>query len=172
MRICEKCGYSENKAKKLNSVYLCRICSKFAPTDPNSFQNYISEKIDWTIIDTFRKYSSKNPQKEGMIKKASTGIHMSRSPLGYSFKENKLTQNEDASKVHSLFKTFLQEDNSLTNLSKKFLLSINGIKKILKNRTYLGEVKFDGKITKSSHHPIISEDLFYAVQRKMEKKND
>lgn len=170
MKPCEKCGYSDKNAKQFDQIFLCNICSKFAPEEPNSFQNYISEKLDWTIIDTFRKYQTKNSQKEGMSKKASTGAHMSRAPLGYSFKENKLIQNEDASKVHSLFKTFLEEVTTLTDLSKRFNLSINGLKKVLKNRTYLGEVKFDGKITKNSHSPLISEDLFYAVQRKLEKK--
>ncbi len=170
-KICEKCGYSDKNAKQFDSVYLCGICSKFAPTDQNSFQNYISEKLDWAVIDTFRKYGLNNKQKEGMSKKAGEGIHMSRAPLGYSLTDNKLIQNEDASKVHTLFKQFVEGEWSLNQLSKQANLSVNGLKKILKNRTYLGEVKFDGKITKNSHKPLISEDLFYAVQRKLENKN-
>lgn len=171
MKICEKCGYSDDNCKMHSSVPLCSICGKFAPQDNDSFQNYISEKIDWTIIDTFRKYGLKNKQKEGMSKKAATGIHMSRAPLGYSLIDQKLIQNEDASKVHTLFKQFNEGEWSLNQLSKQHDLSLNGLKKVLKNRTYLGEVKFDGKITKNSHKPLISEDLFYAVQRKLEKKS-
>ena len=170
MKICVKCNYSDNNAKEYNSVYLCNICSKFAPEDINSFQDYISEKLDWTIIDTFRKYKTSNSQKEGMSKKASTGSHMSKAPLGYTLQNGKLIQNEQASKVHTLFKQFSEGEWSLNQLSKQNNLSLNGLKKILKNRTYLGEIKFDGKITKSTHAPIISQDLFYAVQRILDKK--
>lgn len=170
MGICIKCGYSEKNCKVYNSVSLCNICSKFAPQDQNSFQDYISEKLDWTTIDTFRKHAVKNKQKEGMSKKAAEGTHMSRAPLGYSLKDNKLIQNEQASKVHTLFKQYSEGEWSLNQLSKQHNLSLNGLKKILKNRTYLGEVKFDGKISKSNHTPLISQDLFFAVQRKLERK--
>ena len=171
MKICVKCNYSDNNAKEHNSVYLCNVCSKFAPEDLSAFQDYIQEKLDWTLIDTFRKYGTSNKQKEGMSKKASTGIHMSRAPLGYSLKDNKLIQNEQASKVHTLFKQFSEGEWSLNQLSKQHNLSVNGVKKILKNRTYLGEVKFDGKISKSDHTPLISQDLFFTVQRILENKS-
>ena len=37
---------------------------------------------------------------------------------------------------------------------------INGLKKILKNRTYLGEVKFAGNLYKSNHPAIINPEIF------------
>jgi hypothetical protein len=52
-------------------------------------------------------------------------------------------------------------------LSKNFHLSVPGLKKILTNRTYLGEVKFDGKIYKGDHSSIINPEIFYAVARKL-----
>ena len=39
--------------------------------------------------------------------------------------------NEEASKVHSLFKTFLNRNYSLNSLAKNFSLSVNGLKKVL-----------------------------------------
>ena len=66
-----------------------------------------------------------------------------------------------------IFKTFLERDYSLNSLAKNYSLSVNGIKKILQNRTYLGEIKFAGSLHKGNHQPIISPEIFYAVQRKL-----
>jgi hypothetical protein len=52
-------------------------------------------------------------------------------------------------------------------MSKHYGLSVNGLKKILKNRTYLGEVKFAGNLYKATHKPIVNPEIFYAVQRKL-----
>jgi hypothetical protein len=167
--VCDKCGYSDINEKEINSVFLCPICAHFAPEKQEDFSSYVSEKIDWKHLDSFRKYNQKigSKLKEGMSKQASQGKLMARPPLGYSVSEGKLIQNQEAAKVHSLFKTFLEQDISLNKLSKENSLSVNGLKKILTNRTYLGEIKFAGSLTKSSHSPIISPEIFYAVQRKI-----
>jgi len=168
--VCEKCGYLDNEKEKLvNDTKLCSICSHFAPEKKEDFSSYISEKIDWKHLDSFRKYNQNigNKLKEGMSKKAGQGNLMTRPPLGYSVENGKLIQNQDASKVHSLFTTFLNKDISLNQLSKENNLSVNGLKKILTNRTYLGEIKFAGKLNKATHSPLISAELFYAVQRKI-----
>ncbi|MCR4323824.1 MAG: hypothetical protein NUV37_02560, partial [Nanoarchaeota archaeon] len=138
---CKKCGYFDTKNLSLFGNPLCLVCASFAPIDPKTLEEYLSEKIDWKILDSFRKYNqnSKGKQKEGMAKKATEGILMTRAPLGYKVLDGKLIQNEEASRVHSLFKTFLARNYSLNSLAKNFALSTNGIKKILTNRTYLGE---------------------------------
>jgi hypothetical protein len=66
-----------------------------------------------------------------------------------------------------MFKTFLEKSYSLNSMSKYYGLSVNGLKKVLKNRTYLGEIKFDGQLHKGTHKPLISPEIFYAVQRKL-----
>ncbi|MCH7850467.1 MAG: recombinase family protein [Nanoarchaeota archaeon] len=167
--VCKKCGYLDPKETEIFKTPLCEICSRFAPSKISSFQEYIAEKIDWKILDTFRKYgfTKGHKQKLGMAKKASIGIPVTRSPLGYEIRNKKLIQNEDASKVHSLFKTYLNRNYSLNSLAKNFALSINGLKKVLTNRTYLGEIKFDGKIHNGDHKAIISDEIFYAVGRKL-----
>ncbi len=166
---CKKCGYTDPKEKIIFNNPLCNICATFAPTNPTDFQNYIIEKVDWKKIDTFRKYKQHpgQKQKEGMQKMASIGKLQTRPPLGYDVSNGNLIPNEDAVKVHALFRTFLNRKYSLNSLAKNFALSINGLKKVLTNRTYLGEIKFDSKIHKADHQPIINPEIFYAVQRKL-----
>ena len=167
--VCEKCGYGSPNESKIFSVPLCNICKQFAPKTIEDFKSYLLEKVDWKYLDTFRRYSqsSRQNQKEGMRYRAEAGKIVTRPPLGYKISKENLVANENASKVHTLFVEFLKEDTSLNKLSRKFQISINGIKKILTNRTYLGEIKFDKKIYKSSHKPLISPETFYAVQRKL-----
>ena len=168
---CKKCGYADKKEVTILGSPLCRVCATFAPEKIQDFQDYISEKLDWTKIDTFRKYSVHpgKKQKEGMQKMATIGRLQTRPPLGYDVINGNLIPNEDAVRVHSLFKTFLARNYSLNSLSKNFSLSVNGLKKVLSNRTYLGEIKFDGKIHKGDHQPIINPEIFYATQRKLKE---
>lgn len=171
--VCEKCGYQDKKeGEKFNSK-LCRICLMFSPENENDFRDYLSEKLDWKLLETFRKYgqSTGSRQKKGMKEKAKQGKVVTRVALGYSLIDGKLVPNESASKVHSIFKTFLNENRSLNNLSKQYGLSVNGLKKVLKNRTYLGEVKFAGNLYKADHPAIINPEIFYAVQRKLKERS-
>ena len=46
---------------------------------------------------------------------------------------------------------------------------MNGIKKILKNFSYLGKVKFAGNILAGKHTALISSELFNRVQSRFEK---
>lgn len=168
---CKKCGYSENSMRKFFGSPLCKICATFAPSNPHDFQNYINEKIDWKILDTFRisGHTRGSKQKAGMQNKAKKGKLQTRPPFGYDCKEGLLVPNKDSIKVRSIFKAFLAKNYSLNSLAKNFALSgPNGLKKILTNRTYLGEIKFSGKIHKGNHQPIINPEIFYAAQRKLQ----
>ena len=165
---CEKCNYKDKKEIEKFGIKLCPVCNYFAPEDRDKFNNYISEKIDWKVLETFRKFGETSAkQKSGMQKKAEKGIPVTRAPLGYTVIKEKLIPNEFASKVHSIFKIFLEKNYSLNSMSKNYGLSVNGLKKILKNRTYLGEIKFSGRLSKGKHKAIISPEIFYAVQRKL-----
>ena len=172
--VCEKCAYQDQNEKQIFGAKLCSICSHFAPQNKEKFKNYISEKIDWKIIDSFRKYNQNSSQsqklKSGMSQKAKQGSPVTRPPLGYEISEGKLIPNQFSSKIHSLFKTFLEKDYSLNSISKNYGVSVNGLKKILSNRTYLGEIKFAGILHKGNHEAIISPEIFYAVQRKLKEK--
>jgi hypothetical protein len=166
---CKKCNYTEKIQTKIFGFPLCKICKAFAPDNSKDFQNYINEKIDWKILDTFRIHGHTPglKQKKGMQKMAQIGRLNSRPPFGYDAINGNLIPNEEAIRVRSLFRTFLARNYSLNSLAKNFSLSINGLKKILTNRTYLGEIKFDKKINKGDHPTLISPEIFYAVQRKL-----
>ena len=64
---------------------------------------------------------------------------------------------------------FLNENISLAQLAKKHNFSINGLKKILRNFTYIGKIKFNNQIYEGSHTPLISSTLFNHVQNKLEQ---
>ena len=54
---CEKCNYQDSKESERFGKKLCKICIHFAPDDEKRFDQYVNEKIDWKILDTFRKYN-------------------------------------------------------------------------------------------------------------------
>lgn len=109
-----------------------------------------------------------NPKK-GMVKKAAEGNFMSRIPLGYRGENKKLVPAENYREIEEIFEEFLNNKISLTQLAKKHNLSVNGLKKILTNFTYVGKVKFNNQIHDGKHEPIISSTLFNHVQNKLEK---
>lgn len=170
--VCDKCGYIDKGEKQNFDKNLCSVCSSFAPMNKQNFESYVKEKVDWKVLDTFRKYGQKtgDKQKSGMQKKAKQGNIVTRAPFGYEISDGKLWKNQNASKVHALFKEFLEKDKSLNILSQEYGFSLNGLKKVLSNRTYLGEIKFAGKLSKGIHEKLISDEIFYAVQRKLKEK--
>jgi len=111
----------------------------------------------------------KENQKQGMNKKASQGSPVSRAPFGYRMEGKGLVPSENAYLVEEIFQDFLNQKISLTQLAKKYQLSVNGLKKILTNFTYIGKVKFDGQTHQGTHQPLISSTLFNHVQNKLEK---
>jgi hypothetical protein len=167
---CIKCSYeSEDNLKKFN-VPLCKICSKFAPNDESRFKEYIKEKIDWRFLETYRKFLEADcPQKKAMIAKATQGFIMSRPPFGYKFVDNKLIPAQNFREIEEIFEEFLTKKISLNKLSKKHNVSVNGLKKILTNFTYIGKTKFNNKIYNGNHKPIVSPILFNRVQDKLER---
>ncbi|MEK6833364.1 MAG: recombinase family protein [Nanoarchaeota archaeon] len=118
-----------------------------------------------------------NSQKKGMIKKSAEGRHMSRAPFGYEWnlKEKILIPSQNSKKVEEIFEEFLQPEANLSKLANKHNLSVNGLKKILRNFAYVGKVKFDGQIHEGKHTPLVSTTLFNHVQDKLDnikrKKN-
>ena len=81
----------------------------------------------------------------------------------------KLVPAENADEVLDIFEEFLEKDITLNKLAKKHNLSVNGLKKILSNFTYIGKIKFNNEIHEGNHKAIISPILFNKVQDKLEK---
>ena len=110
-------------------------------------------------------------QKKGMMKKSSEGRHMSRAPFGYEWdlRQKILTPAQNSREVEEIFEEFLQPDTNLSILANKHHLSVNGLKKILRNFAYVGKVKFDGQIHEGKHKPLVSTTLFNHVQDKLDR---
>ncbi len=167
-KICVKCSGPANRKKF--DLFLCDICYHFSPNKEEDYKKYVNEKIDGNILETFRKYGDVGQrQKKGMIKKASQGNLMSRIPFGYILENKKMTPAKNYKEIEEIFEEFLNENISLTQLAKKHKLSVNGLKKILKNFTYIGKIKFNNQVFEGTHQPIISSTLFNHVQNKLEK---
>lgn len=154
-----------------NLVVLCSICHYFAPDKEEDFKEYLEEKIDKNILYTFRKSakSISKRAKKGMSKKSEKGNPVSRAPWGYKIENKKLIPTEHSYQVQEVFQDFLNQKISLTKLSKKYGFSVNGLKKILTNQTYLGKIKFDNQTHQGNHQPLISSTLFNHVQNKFEE---
>lgn len=173
---CEKCSYYSplgNDLTLTNNKVLCSICSTFAPDAKDELENYLSEKMDWQELETFRKFrtnkSSHDMHKKSMLKKSKEGKLMARPPFGYKVINGELIiDGENKENVRLIFEEF-SKGNSLNQISKIYGISVNGIKKILKNFTYLGKIKFNGQISQGTHQPLISSELFNRVQEMLEK---
>ena len=168
---CEKCGHESENNRMKHNISLCVICYQFAPDNKQDFKTYINEKVDSKHLESFRKHSVPlgEKQKQAMIKKAIKGSLMSRAPFGYKIENKKLIPAENHKEVEEIFEEFLNENISLRKLSGKHKLSVNGLKKILKNFTYIGKIKFNNQIYEGEHQPIVSSTLFNHVQNKIEK---
>ena len=113
--------------------------------------------------------SLKANQKKGMVKKARQGRVMSRAPFGYNIEDKKLVPAQYYKEIEEIFEEFLNGNLSLRSLAEKHKLSVNGLKKVLRNFTYIGKIKFDNEIYEAKHQQIISSSLFNHVQNKLEK---
>ena len=173
---CQKCGHYDPLAKKLelnkeHKTVLCSVCNAFAPSAVEDFENYLSEKIDSNILETFRKFTKPKKEdslKKGMMASVTKGNHVSRPAYGYDMVSGELIPAENSGQVRQIFESF-KKGLSLNAISRNFGISVNGIKKILKNFTYIGKVKFDNQILQGNHQPILSSELFNEVQQRFEK---
>ena len=125
-----------------------------------------NQKLKEELAELKKKIESK---KYGMLKKAQSGKVMSRAAFGYKIKEGKLIPAENHEVVENIFLEFQNNKISLNKLAKKYGFSVNGLKKILTNFTYIGKIKFNGELHQGSHKALISTTLFNHVQDKLER---
>ncbi len=108
-------------------------------------------------------------RKKSMSNKAMHGSLMSRPPFGYNIENGKLVPAQNYREIEEIFEDFLNNKISLRQLAEKHHLSVNGLKKILTNFTYIGKIKFNNQIHEGTHQPIVSSTLFNHVQNKLER---
>lgn len=130
-----------------------------------------SGKLMFHIISAFAEFERNiigDRTKFGMERKAKEGGFITKAPKGYILVNKELIiKDQEAEQVKKIFEEFLNSDISLTQLAKKHSMTTSGIKKLLKNTTYLGKVKFAGQESKGQHKPLIEEELFKSVQEKI-----
>jgi len=174
---CRKCGYYSPLGRGLeinkeHSAVLCSICNTFSPSDKADFEKFLNEKLEWQILETFRNSginkASHSSQKQGMIEASKKGKLMARPPFGYKVIEGNLVVDEENSQNVKLIFDEFAGGKSLNQISQIYGISVNGIKKILKNFAYLGKIKFAGQIVNGNHTPLISAELFNRVQKRFE----
>lgn len=113
----------------------------------------------------------------GRIGRAKNGYYHGgpTAPTGYDYIDGELVVNEyEALQIKEVFKRFL--DGESINAIRKYMSehytnkygnwsSHTLVLNILKNKVYIGKVKFKGKVYDGKHKPIISTDIFNEVQK-------
>lgn len=129
-----------------------------------------SGKLMFHIISAFAEFERNvtgERTKFTMKAKFQKGGLITRAPLGYKIINKELFPADNSYIIQEIYQTFLNTDTSLTQLAKKYNLSINGLKKVLSNKTYLGKVKFGGEVMQGKHTALISQELFDKVRDKL-----
>lgn len=127
-------------------------------------------KLMFHIVSAFAEFErnvTAERTKFAMDKTFSDGNLVTKAPLGYKVVNKELAPTENSYIVQEIYQTFLNNNISLTKLAKKYNLSVNGLKKVLSNQTYLGKIKFSGNTIPGKHNPLISQELFDKVQEKL-----
>lgn len=129
-----------------------------------------SGKLMFHIISAFAEFERNiigDRTKFGMQRKAKEGGFITKAPRGYKLVDKLLIPDENSKEINQIFQEFLESEISLTQLAKKFNMTPAGMKKLLRNTTYLGKVKFDNKEADGQHEKILEEELFDQVQEKI-----
>jgi len=127
-------------------------------------------KLMFHIVSAFAEFArnvTSERTKFTMNSKFKDGNLVTRAPLGYKVENKHLIPDDNSYIIQEIYQTFLNTNISLTQLAKKYGLSVNGLKKVLTNETYLGKIKFGGETTQGKHTPLISKELFDKVQEKL-----
>jgi len=132
--------------------------------NPEDVSNFSDKELE--IIQRYKE-ARKNSTTQGMQKTAQKGSVVSRAPFGYRIENKKLVPADNADEVEDIFNEFLNEQISLNKLAARHKLTVNGLKKVLSNFSYIGKVKFNGQIYPGAHKPLISNTLFNHVQNKL-----
>ena len=130
-----------------------------------------SGKLMFHIISAFAEFERNIIGERttfGMARKNKEGGAVTKPPFGYQMADKRLIVSEDAKKVVEMYTRFL-DGASLNKLAREYGFSVNGIKKILQNRTYVGEVMFAGERNRGVHEPIVDKELFEAVQARVRR---
>ncbi len=99
-------------------------------------------------------------------KKIGSGEALNRAPLGYVYENRKLTIHpEDSEKVKDIFKMWASGVH-YKEIAAQHSIPISTLYEIIKNPTYIGKIRYRGKLYKANHPQIIEEKLFNQINQK------
>jgi DNA invertase Pin-like site-specific DNA recombinase len=134
-----------------------------------------SGKLMFHIISSFAEFERdiiSERTRFGMVEKAKEGGVVSKAPLGYKIIDGQLIIDPvEAEKVRIIFKEFLESADSLNKIARKHGLTVRGLLMVLRNRTYIGEIKFRESYD-GHHETILDTQLFDAVQDKLNNEKN
>ena len=133
-----------------------------------------SGKLMFHIISSFAEFERdiiSERTRFGMTEKAKEGGVISRAPIGYTVQGGKFVLDVNKKDgVIEIFKTFLETDKSLNSLARIYGLSVRGLTQLLRNKTYIGQIKFKNDYV-GTHKPIIDKEIFDKVQEKLNRNS-
>ena len=109
--------------------------------------------------------------------KFNKGILVGKPPFGYKFKYKKVGKNKivdklipDSTKSVLVIKLFemKSQGKNWKEICNEINISHQTYYNILKNKTYIGIISYNGSEKKGSHEPIISEELFRSANQNVE----
>lgn len=93
-------------------------------------------------------------------RKIKFGEALFRAPFGYIYHNKKLVPDpENSEKIREIFEMWAQDIN-YKEISEKFNIPVSTLYQIIKNKIYLGKIKYRGEFYKGKHKPLIDEELF------------
>ena len=111
----------------------------------------------------YRDLTTEN-SKMGALEAFSKGFHQNRPPTGYDLINKELIANEMAPLVRRMFK-LRAEGASFSAIAEATGIGYSTVYQCLKNRTYLGEVKYSGEWGLGHHEPLVTLEEFNATTR-------
>jgi len=118
------------------------------------------------LIEAFAEYETLRRQariERGKQKAIENGIPITRMPMGYRKKKDKIWIEEgEAERIRQIFKDYL-EIKSIRAVARKHKMPYSTVKKILRNPVYVGYFKHNGNYIKGSFEPIIDLETFLKV---------
>lgn len=144
----------------------------FASVTENIDINSISGRAYVGMLQIFnqleREQCSENTRNRMIMIARNGGCPHGKPPFGYMRSGVKhdnvlIPHPENAPKVRRAFDLAL-ETNSVFDIARLLGMSQQNVNLLLKNRTYIGEIVYDGKTYPGKHEPIVDRATFDAVQ--------
>jgi len=103
-------------------------------------------------------------------KKISSGEALNRAPMGYHYKNRRLEINpKEAETIRQIFEMWVAGIH-YKEISGTLKIPISTIYEIVKNPIYIGKVRYRNQVYAGAHKSIITEELFYKVNKKVQNE--